>query len=231
MATYVLLHGAGGDAWQWHRVAPLLTALGHDVVAPDLPVDDDAAGIAEYADATVDAVGRRRDVVLVAQSMAAFTAPLVVGRVPTTLLVLTAPMIPSPGESAGQWWEATGQDAAARAFAVSEGRDLDGEDEIATFLHDVPRDVVREAVARGERGQSGTPFAAPWPLAAWPDVPTRVVIGTRDRLFPPDLQRRLARERLGLVADELDAGHVIPLARPRELVDLLERYRADVVPA
>ena len=77
MATYVLIHGAGSDSWYWHLVSPRLRALGHDVVAVDLPCDDDAAGLCEYAGAVVDAVGDRSEVVLVAQSLAGFTAPLV----------------------------------------------------------------------------------------------------------------------------------------------------------
>ncbi|MCW3004465.1 MAG: alpha/beta hydrolase, partial [Conexibacter sp.] len=55
-ARYVLLPGAGGDAWYWHLVAPLLEARGHDVVAVELPCGDDSAGLAEYADAVVSAV-------------------------------------------------------------------------------------------------------------------------------------------------------------------------------
>ncbi|CAN5413552.1 hypothetical protein BH09ACT8_BH09ACT8_40960 [soil metagenome] len=30
-------------------------------------------------------------------------------RLPTALIVLVNPMVPAPGESAGQWWAATGQ--------------------------------------------------------------------------------------------------------------------------
>ena len=49
MATYVLIHGAGGsDSWYWHLVAPRLRSLGHDVVAPDLPCDDEGAGWGQY---------------------------------------------------------------------------------------------------------------------------------------------------------------------------------------
>lgn len=77
MATYVLIHGASSDAWYWHLVAPELRARGHDVVAPDLPSDDDRAGLSEYADVVVDAVGGRRDLVVVGQSLGGFTAPLV----------------------------------------------------------------------------------------------------------------------------------------------------------
>ncbi|MGW2183777.1 hypothetical protein ACWCXX_38435 [Streptomyces sp. NPDC001732] len=41
---------------------------GHDVVAVDLPCDDDSAGLAEYADTVVDAIGERTNLILVAHS-------------------------------------------------------------------------------------------------------------------------------------------------------------------
>jgi pimeloyl-ACP methyl ester carboxylesterase len=50
MATYVLIHGAADSAWYWHLVEPELRKRGHDVVAVDLPCDDDSAGLADYAD-------------------------------------------------------------------------------------------------------------------------------------------------------------------------------------
>src|SRR5437016_5617198 len=92
VATYVLIHGASSDSWYWHRVVPELQGRGHDVVAPDLPSDDDAAGLAEYADAVVAAIGVRRDLILVAQSMAGFTAPIVCERLPVDLLIMVAAM-------------------------------------------------------------------------------------------------------------------------------------------
>jgi pimeloyl-ACP methyl ester carboxylesterase len=123
VTTFVLVHGASSDHRYWSRVAPLLTAAGHAVVAPDLPVGDEAAGFTEYADAVVAAVGDRAPVVLVGQSMGAFTVPLVAQRVPTTLLVLLAPMIPAPQETFGAWWTATGHRTAVEAHAAELGLD------------------------------------------------------------------------------------------------------------
>src|SRR5438552_7289681 len=117
MATYVLIHGAGSDSWYWHLVVPDLQARGHDVVAVDLPCDDDAAGLAEYTDTVVDAIGDRTDLILVAQSMGGFTAPLVCERVPVRFVVLVAAMVPRPGESPGEWWANTGWEAARREQA------------------------------------------------------------------------------------------------------------------
>ena len=45
-------------------------------MAPDLPVSGDPAGQAEYTDTVVQAIGDRTDLILVAQSMAGFTAPM-----------------------------------------------------------------------------------------------------------------------------------------------------------
>jgi pimeloyl-ACP methyl ester carboxylesterase len=90
MTTYVLLHGAADSAWYWHLLEAELRTRGHDVVAPDLPSDDDGAGLPEYADTVIDAIGDRTDLVVVAQSFGGFTAPLVCERVPVDLLVLLA---------------------------------------------------------------------------------------------------------------------------------------------
>ena len=114
MATYVLIHGAGSDSWYWHLVVPELRARGHGVIVPDLPCDDDAAGLAEYTDVVVEAVGDRRDLIVVSQSLAGFTGPLVCERVPVRLLILVAAMVPVPGESPGEWWGNTGWEEARR---------------------------------------------------------------------------------------------------------------------
>lgn len=224
--TYVLLAGAGGDAWYWSRVAPLLRERGHEVLAVDLPGDDDSAGLPEYASTVVDAIGQRTDVVLVAQSLAGFTAPLVCEQVPVALLVFVNAMIPRPGETPGEWWANTGQDAARRANDVREGRPADGGfDPWTYFLHDVPADVAEESGGH-VRPQSDTPFGSRWAADAWPDVALRVVAGRDDRFFPVGFQQQVARERLGLEADVIPGGHLVALSRPQALVDALEACRA-----
>lgn len=226
MATFVLIHGAGSDSWYWHLVVPDLTARGHDVVTPDLPSDDDAAGLNEYADAVVETSGDRTDLVVVAQSLGGFTAPLVCVRVPVSLMVLVAAMVPSPGESAGAWWANTGHERARREQALSKGRSPDaGFDPMVDFFHDVPADLVAEAFARGERAQSETVFEDPWPLESWPDVPTRFLLCRDDRFFPAEFQRRVVADRLGITPDEMDGGHLPALHSPKELVERLEAYR------
>jgi pimeloyl-ACP methyl ester carboxylesterase len=224
MTTYVLIHGAGSDSWYWHLVAPELRARGHDVVAPDLPGGDDSAGLAEYTDTVVDAIGNRTGLVVVAQSMAGFTAPLVCDRVPVNMMILVAAMVPQPGESPGDWWANTGHDQAKGENDAREGRPTDGAfDPMVTFFHDVPPGVAAQAIAHAD-AQSGTPFEKPWPLDAWPDVPTRFLLCRQDRFFPAEFMRRVVRERLGITPDEMDSGHLPALSHPNELADRLEAY-------
>lgn len=230
MATYVLIHGATSDSWYWHRVIPQLRARGHDVVAPDLPCDDDSAGLAEYAEVVVDAVAGRTDLVLVAQSLGAFTAPLVCDRLPVDLLVLVAAMSPAPGESPDAWFEHTGHAQARRALDEREGRTPDTFDPEVVFLHDLPPELFPEAAAH-VRDQSATPMQKPWPLDAWPPVPTRFLLCRHDRFFPAEFQRRVVPQRLGIVPDEMDGGHLPALSRPTELVERPEAYREARDPA
>jgi pimeloyl-ACP methyl ester carboxylesterase len=215
MATYVLVHGAGSDSWYWHLVKPKLEALGHEVVAPDLPCDDDRAELEDYVRVTLDAIGDRRDLVVVAQSLGGFTGTVVCDRRPAQLLVLVAAMVPRPGESPGEWWANTGH-----VFP-------DPFDPAEVFTHDLPPDLATESMLH-VRDQSGTVFEKPWPLDAWPDVPTRFILCRDDRFFPADFQRRVVRERLGFAPDEMPGSHLPALAHPDELVARLEAYRAEL---
>jgi pimeloyl-ACP methyl ester carboxylesterase len=221
VATYVLIHGSGDSAFYWHLLTPELRQLGHDVVAPDLPCEDESAGLTEYADTVVEAIGDRTDLIVVAQSSGGFTAPLVCDRLPVELMVLVAGMIPLPGEKGDDWSANTGFNEAARRSGVDYG------DEIAVFYQDVPNELAEEAM-RHARRQADKPGHEPWPLDSWPEVPTRYLLCRDDRFFPADWMRGIVRERLGIVPDEIDGGHCPALSRPRELAERLDAYRIEL---
>jgi pimeloyl-ACP methyl ester carboxylesterase len=223
MATFALIHGVGDVGWYWHLVESELRGRGHEALAPDLPCDDDAAGLGDYADTVIDAIGDRRDLVVVGQSFGGYTATLVADRRPVDALVLVAAMIPAPGERAEDWFANTGYEEAVRTQAQRDGGRTGNDDPYVVFYHDVPRALAEEALSRGRR-QSDTPGRAPWPLDAWPRVPTRFVLCAEDRFFPPELMRRVVSERLDIRPDEIEAGHCVALSRPKELADLLIGY-------
>jgi pimeloyl-ACP methyl ester carboxylesterase len=198
---------------------------GHEVVNPGLPAGDDSAGLEEYADSLAEAVGERRDPIVVAQSMGAFCAPLLCERIDVRMFILVAPMIPVKGESPEAWWESSGQLPAMREQDEREGRDPNAPfDWRLAFMHDVPEEIVEEAAARGEPSQANKPYVQPFPLDRWPNVPTEVIAGRHDRLFPLEFMKRLAHDRLGVEPEVIDTGHLPALARPNELAEMLHNH-------
>jgi pimeloyl-ACP methyl ester carboxylesterase len=216
--AFVLIPGAGGVAWYWHRVVPLLREAGHDAVAVDLPGDDPDAGLPEYAGLVRAAIDGRPGVVLVAQSLGGFTAPLAAAP-PVSAIVFVNAMIPVPGETAGDWWDATGQPnarvAAAERGGYSPEFDLD-----TYFMHDVPEAIAAE---RGpyQRDETDTVFKSVCGFASLPPIPVKVAAGAEDRFFPVEFQQRVARERLGVEADVLPGGHLNMLSQPESLARYL----------
>jgi hypothetical protein len=224
MTDYVHVPGAGGSAWYWHRVVAELTRRGHRAVAVELPGAEPSAGLEEYRDLIVAAAaGLGSSVTLVAQSLGAFSAPLACDHAEVGELVLVNPMIPAPGETAGQWWDAVGWRAAARTMARQEGRpEPDVTDLETLFFHDLPPELVELMRANpGAAAESAAVFAEPWPLSGWPALPTRVLSAIDDRLFPVELQREVARTRLGLDIEALPGGHLVALSRPALLTDCI----------
>lgn len=225
MTTFALIHGGGDVGWYWHLVERELRERGHDVVAPDLPCDDDTAGLRDYTDAVVEAIGDRDDLVVAGTSFGGFTAPLVADRLSVDVLVLVAGMVPAPSEPPADWWSNTGYKQAVEEQARRDGGMTGNDDPFVSYYHDVPRALAEEAQSK-ERDESSTAYHDPWPLEAWPAVPTRFVLCTGDRIFPPNFMRRVVAERLGIVADEIAAGHYVALSRPVELADMLVGYAA-----
>ena len=146
MATYALIHGGAHGGSCWYLLAAELEGRGHRVVAPDLPIDE-AATLTDHAQVVIDAVGDTDDVVVVAHSLGGLVGPIVADLVDADLLVLLAAMVPKPGETCLELWEATGF---APRLEADEAVDADdsGDDQvimsqaaaIAAFYHDVPSD-------------------------------------------------------------------------------------------
>jgi pimeloyl-ACP methyl ester carboxylesterase len=222
--TFVLIPGAGADPRVYDTTIAALRELGHEGVAPPLPLDDPDATPSDHATAVIAALPEPpAPLVVVGQSLGAYTATIAAARLRPARLILLAPMIPAPGESAGDWWRGTDHEAAIAPLIERHGTPSDwGEEAMAeVFYHDVD-EATLAANAEYEGVPSRGLFAEPLPLAAWPEVPTTVLAGRDDRLFPLDFQRRVARERLGLdEVAEIDGGHLPMLARPHELAERL----------
>ena len=221
---YVLVPGAGGAAWYWHRVVPLLEAAGHQAVAVELPGEDESAGLRQYADLVMSQALGHDDVVLVGQSLGGFTVPMTARELvdagePPRAIVLVNAMVPSPGETPGAWWDHVGQEQARIEAAEAGGWPVDF-DLDSHFLHDVDT-AVAAAGEQHQRVEAAAVFESVCDIAAWPDVPTRVISGEGDRFFPLALQQRVARERLGVEPVVVPGGHLVALSQPGTLAEAL----------
>ena len=167
VSTFALIHG--GWSAGTGTVVEELQERGHDPVVVDLPTEDPAAGWWDYADTVVEAVGdRRTNLVVVGHSLGAFTAPL-------------AARDPGRPARAGRRDD---PGAGGVLHGLVEERRLRGERVRDVFYHDVPPELAAEAQRRGAR-PGDKPLEEPWPLEAWPDVPTRYLLCRDDRMFRP----------------------------------------------
>ena len=175
VATYVLIHGAGGDSWYSHLVAPrLYVAPPHRHRGrPSLRRRPRRARRVRrrrgrcrgrgtrgrrggaVARGIHGAAGVRQAGRVLAGPGGGDGAPP--GRVPRRLVGEHGPRLPRP---------------------------LRPRPEV--FADDLPADLAAE-LPTYLRPQSGTPFEQPWPLGSWPDVPTRFLLCRYDCFFPAPL--------------------------------------------
>lgn len=198
MATFSLVHGAWHGGWCWDFVRAELRARGHIVHAPDLPCEDVAAGVEEYA-----AVVPAADIV-VGHSLGGYTIPLVEAR---THVFLTAGVggsigsVLAPGFGDGQLRDELGRsyypDPAVGAAELQYPPEYVG---LASKLR-------RQAPLNGE--------AVAVENAAY-------IVCARDAVIRPEGQRHLARDVLRVEPLELDAGHSPMLECPEKLAVLLD---------
>lgn len=217
MATYALVHGAWHGGWAWDLVGSALESRGHRVVAPDLPCEDVDAGVEAYAAVVRDALGGVEDAIVVGHSLGGLTIPLV----PARRLVFLTAYVPEPGRALVE----RSDDAWGPGFAEAAVRDELGRSywpDLDAAARDLQYPPEAAGLAAKLRRQARRPAADPSPLAALPDVERTFVVCASDYALPPEFQRRMAREELGVEPVELDTGHSPMLTMPRELAAVLD---------
>jgi hypothetical protein len=201
MASFSLVHGAWGGGWLWDLLRAELEGRGHVVHTPDLPCEDLAAGVEEYA-AAVPAAD-----VVVGYSLGGLTIPYVEADTHVFLTALVA-------DALGDW-----EDTFVPGFGEARVRD-----ELGRSYYSNLADAVRELQIPPEHADLAVklrrqaPYDAPQVRVDRPSY----ILCTQDAVIRPDWQRHAARDVLGVEPIELDAGHSPMLERPRELAVLLD---------
>lgn len=201
MASFSLVHGAWGGGWLWDPVRAELEERGHIVYTPDLPCEDVAAGVSEYA-AAVPAAD-----VVVGHSLGGLTIPFVEADTHVFLAALVAGAVDRWG------------DVFVPGFGEARVRD-----ELGRSHYPDPADAARELQIPPEQAGLAAKLRRQAPYDAPPRCVERpaYIVCTRDAVIRPDWQRRVARDVLGVEPTELDAGHSPMLECPRELAAVLD---------
>lgn len=224
VATFCLIHGAWHEPSCWDQLVPRLEDLGHDVVAPDLPLHDPKAGFDERIRPALVALGAiDRQVVIVGHSQGTAYSSLVAAAKPDALLVHLCPRLGGFNAPLG----------APRAFREgipfpaerSDGTSVwDADTAVSVLYRRLPPETARSLAQRMR------PMAMPagdYPLSAHPDNPRVLIYATEDELFDPAWERFMAREFLGVEPIQIPGGHFPMIEDPDALGDLLDRLSGD----
>ncbi len=236
--TIVLVHGAFADASSYAQVVPRLLADGFTVVAPAVP-NRSLIGDAAYIASVVRQIPG--PVVLVGHSYGGAVITVAGVEDNVKALVYLAGYALAEGESLGEL-QGRFPDSDLSQALVSTRFPLDPPDGPSGTGTDVSVDVARfpailaadvepdlaAVLAVSQRPLAAQAFADPAPAAAWRTKPSWGLVCSADRTINPDVQR-FGYQRAGTATTEVDSSHLVMLAHPTEVVDLIRQAARAVV--
>ncbi|WP_372349490.1 alpha/beta fold hydrolase [Streptomyces sp. KL116D] len=224
--TVVLVHGAFADASSYAEVIPRLIAKGYDVVAPAVP-NRSLIGDAAYIASVVRQISG--PVVLVGHSYGGAVITVAGTEDNVQALVYLAGYALEEGESLGELQGRFPDSdlAAALVYTPFESSTESGTDVSvrpdafpAVFAAGVDPHLAA-VLAVSQRPLAAQAFADAAPAAAWKTKPSWGLVASADRTINPDVER-YGYERAGMTTVEVDSSHLVMLARPESVVDLIE---------
>ncbi|MEU9417959.1 alpha/beta hydrolase [Streptomyces sp. NPDC048272] len=236
-ATVVLVHGAFADASSYAAVVPLLLAEGLGVVVPAVPnrsLTGDSASMASVVRAIPGPV------ILVGHSYGGAVITVAGAEENVRALVYLAGYALEKGESLGELQGRFPASPLADALVgtpfPAEGSNEPGVDVSvdpeafpAVFAEGVDPDLAR-VLAVSQRPLAARAFGEAAPVAAWRTKPSWGLVATEDRTINPDVQRYGYR-RAGMTTTEIASSHLVMLAHPREVADLIREVVAATDPS
>ncbi|MDQ0796510.1 alpha/beta fold hydrolase [Streptomyces sp. B1I3] len=226
--TVVLVHGAFADASSYAQVIPRLVARGLDVVAPAVP-NRSLIGDAAYVAAIVRQIPG--PVVLVGHSYGGAVITVAGTEDNVKALVYLAGYALEKGESLGELQGRFPDSDLAAALVYTpfpiEGSAAPGTDVSvqtdkfpAIFAADVDPQLAA-VLAVSQRPLAAQAFAEAAPAAAWKTKPSWGLVASSDHTINPDVER-YGYQRAGMTTVEVDSSHLVMLAHPGRVVDLIE---------
>ena len=220
MSVFCLIHGAWHEPSCWDELTPLLVARGHQVVIPDLPLQDPDAGFDQRIQPALDALDGVDDpLVIVGHSQGTAYSSLVAAARPDAVLVHLCPRLGGFEPPRG------GPDPFRKGVPFPET----GADGTSVWDEDVAIEALYRRVPAPRAAMLAgrlRPMAMPegeYPLAAHPDNRTVLIYAAEDELFEPEWERFMSRELLGVEPIEIPTGHFPMAEDPEALAELLDR--------
>lgn len=224
MRPILLVHGAWGGAWAWGFIQAELEKHGAASHAVDLPsrastdstLADDAAAVRaalEQFDEPAVLVGHSYSGMVITDASA--------GNDRVGHLVYLCAALPQDGDSVGTLM-------ASDPNPSSIGDAINMADDGTSTLHHGPAQEVLFNDATDEQfgmvaGALGSHRMSTFGEAAsglgWQEHPSTYILTTQDKVFSPDLQRKMAASANRVV--EVDAGHIPGLTKPAEVAAVL----------
>jgi pimeloyl-ACP methyl ester carboxylesterase len=215
----VLVHGAWADGSSWDKVIPLLEKKGFRVTAVHLPFTtfaDDVAAVKRalaLQDGPVLLVGHSYGGAVITE---AGNDPKVVG------LVYVAAFAPDSGQSAGDLNSEYPPTPGAKEFRA----DANGFLRLTNkgIAEDFAQDLSssEKAVLAATQGETSGPneLGAKVTTAAWRQKPSFYIVADQDRMIPPELERKLARQ-MHATTIHISSSHVPMLSHPVEVASFI----------
>jgi len=229
--TIVLVHGAWADGSSWNAVASELQRQDFTVLTPPnllRRVAVDAPYVTSFL-----AQRTTGPVVLVGHSYGGFVITnAAIGGGDVRALVFVDAFIPDEGETVFQILGGSGSaldvpDPTSVLDLVGYPDSPEGDAEAFlkpdtvhnAFAQDLS-EQDRWLIAASQRPITLSANTSPSGAGAWKTLPSWAVVGTQDRVIPPDTQRKMA-ERAGATITEVAASHVSMVSNPQVTIDAI----------
>jgi pimeloyl-ACP methyl ester carboxylesterase len=229
--TIVLVHGAWADGSSWNAVASELQRQGFTVLGPPNLLrgpGSDAAYVGSFVTQRTDG-----PVILVGHSYGGFVISNVAADAGDLKgLVFVDAFVPDEGETVFQILGGSGSaldvpDPTTVLDIVGYPGGPEGDAEAFlkpdtvhnSFAQDLP-EAERRLIVESQRPITLSANTTPSGAGAWKTLPSWVVVGTEDRVIPPDTQRHMAT-RANATISEVAGSHVSMVSHPQATIDAI----------
>ena len=221
----VLIHGTTQAPAGWLALSTILTNNGHRVRLVDLPIDQPDLLAEDYADIAATQCGDADAPVVVAHSAGGLVLPAIGRRLNAAHLVWLSATIPDPTgqRSFAEEISAYGAEMFGREWLeLREPPTVDPVVSAYFLFHDCDLQTLRWALSTVRLFYPAAVYHEKSPTFDGL-APSTFVLPRAGRSLRPDWMRTTARQRLGIEAVEVDAGHCPHVSRPDVVAEIIER--------